>query len=179
MRLRWTGAPRRGGSDSLITPRVHARRKPARRVYGLVIAVMVMTAIVLQYRWMSNVRATGAEGIVPNTLAEKLGQWMLMRRGISLEDPRMAGQPGVEQIQCDTCMASGELFGEDGQKVMCPVCLGVGFRMVRRFEAGDRICPLCAGMGRVEMFDTGEIGTCPRCEGRGLVSSTRPDVAAE
>jgi DnaJ-class molecular chaperone len=61
---------------------------------------------------------------------------------------------------------------------MCPICLGLGFHMIKRFDASDRICPLCAGMGRVALPDTGVIGTCPRCEGRGLVRSQAAASAA-
>jgi hypothetical protein len=148
------------------------RRGASKNVYGLLIVAMVLVAFVLQYHWMQRVRELGADGIAPNTFAEKLSRWMLHKRGVSLDDPAVLGQIGTERIPCETCGQTGTLFSEAGAPVPCPICLGVGFRMIRRFDAADYICPACAGMGRVEMPDTGVVDTCPRCGGRGLVQST-------
>lgn len=156
-----------------MTPRTYRMRRGAsKNVYGLLIVAMVVIAFVLQYNWMQQIRQTGAEGIAPNTLAEKLSRWMLQKRGIATDDPAVYGQVGTERVLCETCMGTGAILPESGAPIPCAICQGVGFRMIRRFDAADRICPACAGMGRVEMPDTGIVGTCPRCDGRGLVQST-------
>jgi hypothetical protein len=155
-----------------VTPRVYGgRRRSGKNVYGMLIVVMVVVAFVLQFHWMQKVRETGGANIAPNTLAEKLSRWMQRRRGVPLDETKVLGQIGTERIACEACAQTGALFNETGQPVPCAICQGVGFRMVRRFNDADRICPACGGMGRVEMPDTGRVETCPRCEGRGLVQT--------
>lgn len=142
----------------------------ARRVYGVVILLLVIGGAILQFKWMQQARDSGATDIVPSAFAEKLQQWMLMKKGL---DPGQAysGGPAAERITCETCLGTGTYLPENGVPTMCPICLGVGFHMIRRLDSADRICPLCAGMGRVQRPDTGEVATCPRCDGRGLVRS--------
>ena len=157
------------------------RRSKSRTVYVVVIALLVIGGAILQFDWMQRARqAAGSGDIVSNPLAEKLGRWMLDKRGLS--GPGAVGDlqaPGVEKIMCETCLGTGEAPGADGRPGICPICQGVGFRMIRRFDSADRLCPLCAGMGRVEMPDTGEVANCPRCDGRGLVRAASAAAAPE
>lgn len=151
------------------------RRKSRGRVYGGVILVTVILAFILQFQWMQRVRESGATDLVQNSFARKISNWMLRRKGLAPEDTGTeAHQPGVEKITCATCMGTGMQMNPDGKEKICPICQGVGFRMVRRFDAAERQCPACAGMGRVEMPDTGEVETCPRCNGRGLIRRSAP-----
>jgi hypothetical protein len=145
------------------------RRGASRNVYGLLIVAMVLVAFVLQYHWMQRVRESGADGIAPNTFAEKLSRWMLHKRGVSLDDPAVLGQIGTERIPCETCGGSGQEFGPDGTIGSCPICQGVGFGLVRKFSPDENICPFCVGMGRAIQPDTREVVICPRCKGRGLI----------
>ncbi|HAL92072.1 MAG TPA: hypothetical protein DCM68_03505 [Verrucomicrobia bacterium] len=139
-------------------------------VYASLIFLFVVLGFVLQFNWMQGVKEKKAEEFAPQGLADKISRWMLQKRGL---DPDMLseGQPGVDKINCAICMGTGRVLGQPGEKAICPICQGVGFRMIRRFDAADRICPFCSGMGRVELPDTGVVGTCPRCDGRGLVRS--------
>lgn len=131
---------------------------------------MVLGGIVLQSRWMQGVREKKDVSILPQSMADKVSRWMLEKKGL---DPTtlLPDAPGVEKIHCETCMGSGQVSGDTGERTICPVCQGVGFRMIRRFDAADKICPNCAGMGRTELQATGLVGVCPRCDGRGLVHS--------
>ena len=146
------------------------RPRKGRAVYGGLIFLMVLGGFLLQSRWMQGVRERKDSNLVPQGMADKIGRWMLEKRGM---DPNVlrAGDPGVERIDCETCLGTGEIFGEAGGRSICPICQGVGFRMIRRFDAAEKICPNCAGMGRTESLETGEVGVCPRCGGRGLVRS--------
>ena len=146
----------------------------------MVIALLIVGGGILQFDWMQRARqAAGSGDIVSNPLAEKLGRWMLDKRGLSAAGAGAGLEaPGVEKIMCETCLGTGEVPDTDGNPVMCPICQGVGFRMIRRMDPADRLCPLCAGMGRVELPDTGEVTTCPRCNGRGLVRSNSPAAPA-
>lgn len=140
-------------------------------------ALLVVAGFFLQLNWMQQARKRSAPEMgMPGGFADKLGRWMLMKRGV---DPAAAtGVPGVETIECEYCLGTGHILSPSGQKMICPVCQGVGSRLIRRLDEYDRICPLCAGMGRTELPDTGEIGTCPRCGGRGLIRSQVPDAPA-
>jgi hypothetical protein len=179
VRLRWTGARRDGHADAGLTRRVVRRRRNRSGVYGGLIFVFVTVAFILQFQWMQRVRRSGQTDIVPESFASAIRSWMLRRSGIAPEeyDPSLE-QFGIERRDCATCMTSGTVTGPDGQAGICPVCLGVGFRMIRRFDAADDLCPACAGMGRVELPDTGEVGVCPRCTGRGLIRRQGPAAAA-
>lgn len=143
----------------------------------MVITLLVIGGGILQFDWMQRARrAAGSEDLISNPVADKIGRWMLEKRGLGPGGGGdvlggLAEAPGVERIICETCMGTGEAPAVDGMPGICPVCQGVGFRMIRRFDAADRLCPLCAGMGRVELPDTGVVDTCPRCGGRGLVRS--------
>ncbi|MCS6771707.1 MAG: hypothetical protein NZ740_06730 [Kiritimatiellae bacterium] len=78
----------------------------------------------------------------------------------------------LERISCDACAGLGVVSvpkPEGGRRLeMCPACYGVGARQVRRFDEFDRLCPACAGTGRVENED-GTWRWCERCGGRGLI----------
>ena len=146
-------------------------------MYGGLVVLFVLVGFVLQFRWMERARERGATDIVPSGFANKLSLWMLHKKGLSPESG--SGETsGAEKIFCETCMGSGIRFSEGGKEEICPVCQGVGFRMVRRFDPADRKCLACGGMGRVIFPDTGAAGTCPRCDGRGLVRSHAGEDAA-
>ena len=139
--------------------------------WGLILLLFVV-AFVAQYAWRQSVKRGGAENIIPNSMAEKLSIWMFQKRGLLPPDAPGGGQPGIEQVMCDTCSGSGMRVGDDGKLEPCGICYGVGSRWVRRFSADDFQCPACGGMGRVEIPGSGEIVECPRCGGRGLVLDT-------
>jgi hypothetical protein len=163
-------------NDRVFMPR---RSKGGKRVYGALILLLVLGGGLLQFQWMQHIRETGKTDMVPNVLAEKLSRWMMQKSGIPLEDSALSSDAqGIEKIVCETCMGTGRVLSGPGEKEICPICLGVGFHMVRRFDPADRICPLCAGMGRVERPDTGEVAVCPRCNGRGLVRSQMDSAPA-
>lgn len=77
----------------------------------------------------------------------------------------------IRRVQCGLCSGTGvaEYPAHSGQIGRCPKCLGVGFRDVRLLDPMDAICPECGGMGRSVDAETGVIGPCPTCDGRGLV----------
>jgi len=132
--------------------------------------VVGLVAALLQFRWMQKVRARGPDSITPNSLAQKLSEWMLKRRGIELEPaPVVMGERGTERVPCTACGETGVVLGPDGTRQPCPICQGVGFRIIRWFDADERKCPLCAGMGRTVLPGTDEVDTCPRCGGRGII----------
>lgn len=148
----------------------------------MVITLLVIGGGILQFNWMQRARrAAGSEDLISNPVADKIGRWMLEKRGLGPGAASSFGggaeAPGIERIICETCMGTGEAPPAGGAPGICPICQGVGFRMIRRFDAADRLCPLCAGMGRVELPDTGVVDTCPRCAGRGLVRS-QPEAEA-
>ena len=136
--------------------------------YGMVLAVFVVVGSVLQFNWMQEARKNASTDTLPPGFAKKISQWMLQKKGIAVEE----AEPGfgeAEKIVCESCQGSGYRSSGGHEKEMCPICQGVGFRMIRRLDASDRKCPACGGMGRVEFYDTGNVGTCPRCDGRGLI----------
>lgn len=144
-------------------------------IYLLAVVVAAAVALMWQSRWMDRVRKEGGERMTPNGFAEKAGHWMLKRRGLESEGEAGAGgagggaaAAGLKTIVCGACEGTGAVYDSEGRKVPCGVCLGMGERLVRPFDAEDRICSACAGMGRVEEEGGGAV-ECPRCGGRGYV----------
>jgi len=135
-----------------------------------VIFLLVLVGFILQFQWMSRMKETGATDVVSPALADKIKNFMLRKKGLPVDTLSTEAQ-ATERIPCDTCMGGGTILTPDGQREICPICLGVGFHVIRRMDPADRLCPLCGGMGRVENPETGRVGTCPRCDGRGLVRS--------
>lgn len=159
---------------------MNARRfkAPAPRSKSITVALMfvlVIAGFFLQLNWMQ--RAKRNAEIPENGFADKLGQWMLQQKGGG--DAVVAGEPGVETIECDRCLGTGGILSADGKRDICPICLGVGSRLIRRLHPDDYRCPACGGMGRMVLPDTGEVGTCPRCGGRGLIRRGGSANAAE
>lgn len=74
----------------------------------------------------------------------------------------------MTRIDCDTCGKTGVVRDPDNAQIMkmCPVCFGVGYHNIRRFDEEDAVCAACGGMGRTDIG--GAWRTCERCEGRGL-----------
>jgi hypothetical protein len=167
--LRRTGARRDGpADDALKSRRFMPRRSKGKNVFGGLIAILVVIGFFLQLQWMKAVRQKGAAEIAPNALAEKISLWMLENKE---REPTSIVEDtgGAEKIMCEACMGTGTVLSGSGPKEICPICQGVGFHMIRRFDPADRICPACGGMGRLQMPDTGVVDTCPRCAGRGLI----------
>lgn len=142
--------------------------------YSFLILILVVVGATLQWNWMKQVRQDKTDVIVTDGFAGKLSRWMLARRGIHLDDPVNWTETDAERILCESCGGMGRSLREDGTIGPCPICQGVGFRMIRRFSPDENLCPFCVGMGRAVLPDTGEIATCPRCDGRGLVHTTPP-----
>ena len=167
---RRTGAPPRP-----LTP--FGGKAPAPKGKSVTVALMfvlVVAGFFLQLNWMQ--RAKQNADIPANSFADKLGQWMLKQKGVSPGGE--TGAPGVESIECDRCFGTGGVLSPEGQRNICPICLGVGSRLIRRIHPDDYKCPACGGMGRMVLPDTGEVGTCPRCQGRGLIRRTGAAEAA-
>ncbi len=134
----------------------------------MILVLFVVLGFVLQFNWMQHAKKNASTETLPPGFAKKISQWMLQKKGITLEDAALdSGE--AEQIICETCQGSGFRPSRGDEKEMCPICQGVGFRMIRRLDVTDHTCPACGGMGRVEFYDTGNVGTCPRCDGRGLI----------
>jgi hypothetical protein len=74
----------------------------------------------------------------------------------------------ISRIPCATCAKFGMVRDEVDSSIMkmCPVCFGIGYNTVRRFDELDGICAACGGMGRVD--EDGAWRTCNRCDGRGV-----------
>lgn len=154
------------------------RPKRGKAIYGGLLIAMILGGFALQSRWMKHVQDQKDVSILSPGLADKVSRWMLEKKGMDPGALRF-DEPGVEKINCETCLGTGKVMGAEGGPVICPICQGVGFHMIRRFDAADRICPNCAGMGRTERLDTGAVGVCPRCDGRGLIhSQAAADAAA-
>ncbi len=151
-----------------------AQQPKGRNVYVALMVVVVVAGFFLQLDWIRRMREQNSANIAPNALADKLGQWMLETKGV--EAGGAAAAPGVETIECGNCLGTGSVLSEDGRREMCPICMGVGSRLIRRLDPADKQCPACGGMGRVKWPDTGKVDTCPRCQGRGLI---RRPAAAE
>ena len=170
---------RRDGSPDL-APSRYPFAMPRPKGKGPIVALLVLLVVAgffLQLNWMQHVPKRQADEMVaPGGFADKLGRWMLMKKG--MDPAAISGSPGVETIECGNCMGTGNVLSTESRKTICPICLGVGSRLIRRIDENDRICPLCAGMGRAESPDTGEVVTCPRCQGRGLIRSSAPHGAA-
>ena len=130
-------------------------------------ALVVVAGFFLQLNWMQRIRQRDLSEVAPNSMASKLGQWMLRQKGVESDASLRA--PGIETIECENCQGTGSILSEEGFQGVCPICQGVGSRLVRRLDSSEYVCPACVGMGRVELPDTGEVGTCPRCGGRGLI----------
>lgn len=159
----------------MTSPRLSPAQFKYRNVYIVLMAGVVIAGFIWQLKWMQDVRREGADNIVPNSFMSQLGNWMLDSRGGG--GAGGAGlAPGVETLECNTCLGTGSILSANGERAICAICLGVGSRLIRRQDDLDRICPLCAGMGRTMLPDTDQVGLCPRCDGRGLV---RPQAATE
>ena len=160
---------RRDGRPSLAPPG-YPFATPQPKGKGPVVAViglLVILGFFLQLNWMQ--RARENTDIPANSFADKLGQWMLQQKGAEPVAGGGSGAPGVESIECDRCFGTGGVLSPDSKREICPICLGVGSRLIRRLDPNDVKCPACGGMGRMVLPDTGEVGTCPRCQGRGLI----------
>ena len=134
----------------------------------MVLVVFVVVGAVLQANWMQEAKNNASTDTLPQGFTKKISQWMLQKKGIALDDAAL-GSSEAKKIVCETCLGSGLHSSTGDEKEMCPICQGVGFRMIRKLDAADQMCPACGGMGRVEFYDTGNVGTCPRCDGRGLI----------
>lgn len=151
----------------------HRQFRQGRRLYGGFLLIGVLVLFVLQYRWMKETQRSEGRKMAANSVAVQLANWMLDQKGLTpegVEEP-VVGNP--QQIVCFNCRGSGEIYEEDGRMEYCPICQGVGIRLVRPLHAEDRLCPACGGMGRLEGPDGHSVETCPRCQGRGLIQ-TRP-----
>ncbi|MDD4342446.1 MAG: hypothetical protein PHO14_09485 [Kiritimatiellae bacterium] len=146
----------------------------AKGVYSFLIFFLVVAGAALQWNWMKSARRDEAQVVVSDGFAAKISRWMLARRGIYPDDATHWDESGVERIVCESCGGTGRSLLEAGTIGPCPICQGVGYRMIRRFGPDEHLCPFCVGMGRAVMPDTGEITTCPRCNGRGLVAAEGP-----
>jgi len=142
--------------------------------------MLVVVGFILQFNWMDRVHESGDIDTMSPAFAEKLTHWMMLKKGL---DPDMLSPDAnnAEKVVCANCMGGGTVLTSQGEREICLFCQGVGFRMIRRFDQADRICPFCLGMGRAVHPDTGDVETCLRCHGRGLILShvASPDDATD
>lgn len=142
----------------------------------IVVLIAVGFAIWLQSRWMKEQKQRALDGThtVSNGFADKAANWMLRKRGLAPEKASASGTAATSfdradrRVDCVACEGLGAVYGDDGKPRPCGICQGVGYRMIRPFDAQDVICSACGGMGRIET-DAGGAETCPRCDGRGFV----------
>ena len=185
-RLRRTGSRSRGGAVAPLSGRGGRRtsiggggmaRGGGSAGYAwIVVLIAVGFAIWLQNRWMKREkeRALAGERTVANGFADKAADWMLRKRGLAPEKVASGGSAANafdrsdRRIDCVACGGLGAAYGDDGKPRPCGICQGVGYRMIRPFDAQDVVCSACGGMGRIETED-GAAETCPRCDGRGFV----------
>jgi len=140
---------------------------------------IVLLGFVLQFQWMNHMKETGDTDVVTPAFAEKIKQVMLRKKGLP-PDALSTGAKPAEQVPCEHCMEGGTIITPEGERAICPICFGVGYHMVRRFDPAEKYCPACGGMGRVKSPDTGLVETCVRCNGRGLVlTQTTADPAPD
>lgn len=151
-------------------PPAHPKNKG---VYVTLMFLLVVAGFILQMHWLQTARERKVSEAAPGSFSEKLGRWMLMQKGVA-DGATGSGAPGVETIECDRCLGTGSTLSDEGKRDLCPICLGVGSRLIRRLDPADYQCPACGGMGRMEWPDTGEVGVCPRCQGRGLIRAAAP-----
>ena len=159
---------RNGTASRPVTPL--GFKAPAPKGKSVTVALMfvlVIAGFFLQLNWMQRAKRTAE--IPPDGFASKLGDWMLAQKGAGKAAGTAPGAPGVETIECDRCFGTGGVLSADNKREICPICLGVGSRLIRRLDPDDVKCPACGGMGRMVLPDTDEVGTCPRCQGRGLI----------
>ena len=96
------------------------------------------------------------------------GMWLSRNRSIFAKS-YIAVQN--RRIPCDYCGELGTVRNPQRHEKMdvCPVCFGVGYHVIRKFDKHDTLCPLCGGAGRVVDESSGYAQTCPRCDGRGVI----------
>lgn len=101
--------------------------------------------------------------VVTLALLFLIGQGFWLSRNTHLFTPF-----SVKRIECDHCARVGVVRDEHDSRIMkmCPVCFGVGYHSVRRFDDQDAICAACGGMGRLE--SSGIWRNCERCGSRGV-----------
>lgn len=163
-----TGASRHRPPDPSLTARPFRTPQPkGKGVYVGLMVLVVVAGFFLQLNWMHRIRERDLSEMAPNSMASKLGRWMLRQKGVESDASLRA--PGVETIECENCQGTGGILSKEGSREICPICQGVGSRLIRYLDSSDYICPNCVGMGRAEDPDTHVVGPCPRCGGRGLI----------
>lgn len=163
--------------STINTARYSRPRRRGTGIYFGVVIVVAVIAMVWQNRWMKQAKSEIGVTLAPNSFAEKAGDWMLKKRGMSPETVQgtVTKDLSVTRLECYACEGLGATYDAAGRRQPCPICQGVGFRMIRPFDAQDVPCPACGGMGRMENLDgNGEVQTCTRCDGRGFIRE--PDV---
>jgi len=122
------------------------------------IAVVIMGSalvIIMQIRWMNRQKSEFGESP--------------LSRYTSIIDAQ------THRVFCDNCEGSG--FTRDPNNpenvTVCPVCFGLGMHQIRQISNDDLVCPTCRGLGRISEGAFDEAETCPRCEGRGMITRHR------
>lgn len=98
---------------------------------------------------------------------------MSERGQFELVPPVVVYDDGATGYRCGFCDGSGvwpeTVYDDDVRSDPCPVCQGVGFNVFSSASQGAMCCPCCSGDGKRadDGYFTG--GTCPVCQGRGVV----------
>ena len=111
--------------------------------------------------------------VAPNILLEKFGLWFSAKLGARGRQRRVGREASYVQQLLWNRQPAGRAVS--GNVLFAKAWLS----MVRQFDAADRLCPACAGMGRVDLMDGSGAVTCPRCEGRGMIQSQAAAAAEQ
>lgn len=129
--------------------------KQPNRYVGPIIIIGVI-ALILQMYWMqqnwSELSRRGEYAPFDEAMIEKLKAKV------------------INLYECEYCSGSGLLEDPDqpGERILCPICWGVGYHATRRYSDEGHMCLACGGMGR-HYDEAGHAVVCARCEGRGIV----------
>ena len=89
------------------------------------------------------------------------------------KNPKHQYRPSdIFTVPCRYCHQDGLIVHPDTKDKLlrCPVCNGLGKRLVKKFNDNEVLCPVCDGMGYRVSDDLEKPSPCPRCHGIGVLS---------
>lgn len=144
----------------MVSPlRINIRRRPLSKRNNTLIGLIIVAGflvLIFQAQWM-----------------QKNLREIQQASPLATSDPEFFKKLAAKIIhlyECEHCQGSGLIPDPEriGERVMCEVCYGVGYRATRRFGESERMCIACGGMGRIRRPDA-RVDDCDRCAGRGIV----------
>lgn len=143
-----------------------------------------LPALYVQRNWMAKEREAYRDSVSQDEMsaATELAGWLQAQKlqasadegqapvmpSFFLEGMPNLGEQGLEWAECVR-----RVINDEGDYETCPICFGVGGRIIKKLDEADRRCPNCNAMGRWKNPDTGHAETCPRCDGSGLIQAVR------